>query len=686
MSLSAEATTLEGTTQTKAPDQSAPRETLRVLAVGTDYTEDAIVQDLYDVALADGQPMVIGCLVGGDIKSNYEMARSGLHGFRYVKVSSEGHSETLAATLATALKDEKWDIIVLDQDPEAAVDAASYEPYLTKLLKYLPKGVKVMWHQNWAFENADRHDNFLADHFGTESIRMYDALMLAEEPICERHHMEVIPTGTTLQNLRSGFTMENTVSDGAHLSTTLGRYAAACTWYEALTGRETIGSSYAPQTLQNWVRRDAAQRAAHAAIASPWAVTSQLSGQSQYHSAENGHYLADESEVPEYTVPDPLVMNDGTPVTTTEQWMNERRPELLELFRTEVYGHSAPRQPGQHFKVLRVDPNALGGLATCKEVAIYYTADEEGLYMDLLLWTPNAVDGPAPCIVKMNHFGNIGFYNDPAILMPTEEQLQAYGCFGYPWRGMQSHLYPLAMILSRGYGVATFYKGDIDPDRDDGFQNGVQPYIYRPGQTYPDPDQWGTISAWAWGYSRVMDYLETDSDVDEQSVAAMGFSRSGKTALWAVAQDPRFALAISNDSGCTGAALSRRRMGQTLRAMQCTFPSWCCTNYLKYMDNEDALPVDQHELIALIAPRPVYVGSASLDSGADPRGEFESVRLAQRVYQLFGYKGLDSQEFPAPQSKIDGDHMAYHLREGKHSLTAWDWANYLDFCDKYLKK
>lgn len=388
----------------------------------------------------------------------------------------------------------------------------------------------------------------------------------------------------------------------------------------------------------------------------------------------------DESKVPQYTLPDPLVSRDGTRVTDARTWERKRRPEVFAMFETYMFGKAPGRPKAMHFEVKHIDPNALDGRATRKDVEIYFTAGESDPSIKLQVYTPNGVAGPVPMFLGISFMHNCTVTDDPGVEVP-----ETVATGRTPKRGAMKEAWQLDMILENGYGLATYCYTDIDPDFDDDFQNGIHPLFYTGSQQRPDPDQWGSIAAWAWGMSRAMDYLEKDKDVDSKHVAVIGHSRLGKTAVWAGASDPRFAMVLSGNSGCCGVAISRRMYGETIEAMNVRFPHWFCGNYKQFNNREMLAPFDQHELVALIAPRPIYIASAETDNWSDQKGEFLGGKGAEPVYALYGLKGIGTDTMPGIDEPYADGHIAYHIRKGPHAVLRFDWEQFIKFADLHFR-
>jgi hypothetical protein len=392
--------------------------------------------------------------------------------------------------------------------------------------------------------------------------------------------------------------------------------------------------------------------------------------------------IYDEAEVPRFELPDPLRFENGEQVETASDW-NRRRAELLSLFASEVYGKTVIGRPDNMTCSPRKRVEGfLSGKAILEEIRIDFDGKEGGPFLDLLVVRPAGVpETGSPTIVALNFSGNHSLHPSTDITL-SESWMRMSSSDRESGRivdnrateasrGFKASRWPLEMIVDQGVTLATFYYGDIDPDHHDEFQNGIHAVT-----GVPAADEWGSIGAWAWACSRVRDYLESREDIDQSRVAVFGHSRLGKTALWAGAQDERFALVISNNSGCGGAALSRRRFGERVSRINDSFPHWFCRNFRAYNEKESDLPVDQHQLVALIAPRSVYIASAEEDRWADPKGEFLSAYHASPVYELLGKKGIESKEQPGLHEPVGGS-VRYHVRAGKHDVTDYDWEQYL---------
>ena len=352
----------------------------------------------------------------------------------------------------------------------------------------------------------------------------------------------------------------------------------------------------------------------------------------------------DEARVPHYDLPDPLVTAEGKPVTSAEQWRNVRRPQILSLFANFVYG------------AVRLD------------VAIRFKNRKGTAETLVLVFLPNKAKGPVPAFMMLS-------FDDPR-----------GGSFKASTRreGFLNNGVPLGQLLDSGYAYVSVYHGDLVGHNETSFGRGIHKLFFRDGQSMPKAHEWGVLTVNGWTGMRALDYLETNDRVDARRVAVMGHSKMGKATLWAAAQDERFALAISAQSGCGGAALWRRKYGETMAKLN-RFPHWLCINARKFNEREDDLPVDQHMLLSLIAPRPVYVASGTADTWADPHGEFLSAHHAGPVYALLGKKTLSATTLPPPnQPLLDGD-IGYHIRTGGHSVEPYDWQQFIQFADRHLK-
>lgn len=369
----------------------------------------------------------------------------------------------------------------------------------------------------------------------------------------------------------------------------------------------------------------------------------------------------DESKVPAFTLPDPLKTVSGQPVKDTRTWENVRRPEILRLFEDNVYGQMPRDFDSIRFTTTREDARVMDGKALLKETRIDVYRGGRSVSIHLTLFVPGKTSKPAPVFLLINNRGKDN--TDPD-------------------RKTKSPFWPAEMVIDSGYAVAAFHVSDLAPDDKAAYTNGML-------RLYPEqlrmPNGMKAIGAWAWGASRVMDYFEKEKLVDAGKVVLVGHSRGGKTSLWASAQDQRFAICVTNCSGNTGAALARRQFGERIQRINTSFPHWFSDNYKKYNGRENDLPVDQHMLIAMIAPRPVYVTNATKDLWADPAGTYLSLLNAQPVYALYhSFPSLPAQP-PAANVAVENGISGYHNREGIHDMTAFDWSHFIHFATAHFR-
>jgi len=401
----------------------------------------------------------------------------------------------------------------------------------------------------------------------------------------------------------------------------------------------------------------------------------------------------DESAVPALTLPDVLTGPAGKPATTAGAWQTVARPHQLELLERFVYGRRLPAVPvsvaGQ---VERADIVLADGVAALRlQARLQLGAAADAPTTDVLLYLPKLPAGTAsPVFLKLNFMGNQAETSDPAVhlsgaWLPDDELAGIVNNRATDAsRGVQARRWPVADLVGRGYGMATACYGDVFPDRPDSRAESVLGALGRPVGGDLPADEPGAIAAWAWQLSRILDWLVTVPEVDPERVIVVGHSRNGKAALWAGACDERFAMVVSNESGCGGAALSRRQFGETVAAITTRFPHWFCPAFASFAGRESELPTDQHALLAMAAPRPLYVASAEEDRWADPRGEFLAAVAASPVWRLFGRTGLGTADDPPLGSSV-GDQVGYHVRAGKHDLRAEDWLHFAAFADRTVR-
>lgn len=380
--------------------------------------------------------------------------------------------------------------------------------------------------------------------------------------------------------------------------------------------------------------------------------------------------VRDEAAVPPYQLPPVLVSSEGKAITTPEEWFQVRRPEIMALFGNLIYGVvPQPESPLKTtFAVEKTDRTYMGGKATRKDVKIQFENAKGSAELQILVFTPNGTTQPVPAFLLHSFAGTRDDGHDASPDKP-----------GFTRNGL-----PLGEFFQRGFGFIVVPQSELVRHNEVEFLKGVHPLFYRTGQSFPKANEWGVIATVSWSASRAMDYLETDRDIDAKRIAAMGHSKMGKATLWTCAQDQRFALAILAQSGCGGAALWKRNFGENMEKMVTRFPYWLCRNAAKFARNEEDLPVDQHMLIACLAPRPVYVASGSGDLWADPRGEYLSAYHAGEVYRLLDKAGLESQASPPVDRVVASGHVGYHNRAGGHSVEMFDWLRFLEFAEKHL--
>ena len=386
----------------------------------------------------------------------------------------------------------------------------------------------------------------------------------------------------------------------------------------------------------------------------------------------------DEAKVGNYTLPDPLVFRSGEKVSDAAAWQSRRRPEIVKLFEDEIYGRVPATVPKSSFEVIESGTSVLDGAAVRKHFVVRFGEKADGPKVNVVLYLPAKASAaaPAPLLLHLVFFGGL------PTAAPAEAESPANAKKAGPPR---TETGPVADFIARGYAYATLRYTEIEGDRAETNLSGVRRLALAPGQEKPAPGEWGTIAAWSWGASRVLDALATARAIDVQRTGLIGHSRLGKTVLWAGANDARFAVVFSSCSGEMGAALARRDYGESVDDMAANFPWQFTDRFQKYAGRWNEMPVDAHMLIALSAPRPVFITGGTQDQWADPRGEFLAQVAAGPVYRLLGKKDLGTDQLPALDAPLIAGDLGFLYHTGGHTITAGDWAAFLEFAGRTLR-
>ena len=397
----------------------------------------------------------------------------------------------------------------------------------------------------------------------------------------------------------------------------------------------------------------------------------------QLHEGKYEGAIYQEKDVPEYILPEIMKHFDGKEVKTVDDWEKTRRPEIIDFFAENMYGKvPTPSDPiVETFELISEDPGHLEGLCTKREIRITLNNKFGKVSMPLVLFVPNSSQKPVPAIY---------LFNGDDI---RRRRLELEGPQGY---GKTKNGIPLKQLMLRGIGVVTIDGKAFGRDygnKEGKVSGGIVDLFFEPGQKFTKKNEWGMIAIWAYAMRVGMNYIETDKAINSTQVAVLGCSVSGKVALWAAATDQRFGMTLLATAGHGGDAIWRRQFGETLDNMCTYLPTWICRNASKYAKDINSLPVDQHTLLATLAPRPLYVSNAHHDLWADQKGQWIGTYNAVPAYELYGKKvAFNSSVQPPLDSPILESVIGYHVRSGFHGLTLYDWERYMEFIEYHFMK